>query len=163
MWFCNLHVFFLFSMHLWFCGSFSGTGWMLKLPYVFLWHYKKKKKMLIKPITLCWESREKQSPTSVFSRSDSNIQLFVLRFFGVHHLWNLLLIAPILCFGFFGLEACGVLVPWPGIEPAPPALEVEVLTTGLPGKSQYSISSPHPHLHLWWNQTDREFFLALEI
>ena len=44
MWFCNLHVFFLFSMHLWFCGSFSGTGWMLKLPYVILWQYKKKKK-----------------------------------------------------------------------------------------------------------------------
>ena len=38
--------------------------------------------------------------------------------------------------GIFGLEACGILDPRPGLEPAPPALEGEVLTTGLPGKSQ---------------------------
>ena len=31
--------------------------------------------------------------------------------------------------------ACGILAPWPGIEPVPPALEGEVLTTGPPGKS----------------------------
>ena len=30
---------------------------------------------------------------------------------------------------------CGILVPWPGIEPAPPVLEGGVLTTGPPGKS----------------------------
>ena len=36
---------------------------------------------------------------------------------------------------FFGLEACGILAPQPGIEPTSPAWEVEVLTTGLPGKS----------------------------
>ena len=29
-----------------------------------------------------------------------------------------------LYFGFFGHEACGILAPWPGIEPTPPALEV---------------------------------------
>ena len=38
-------------------------------------------------------------------------------------------------FCFFGCEACGILAPGPGIEPAPPALEGEVLTTGPPGKS----------------------------
>ena len=38
----------------------------------------------------------------------------------------------------FGREAYGILVPWPGIEPAPRALEGEVLTTGLPGKSRGS-------------------------
>ena len=38
-------------------------------------------------------------------------------------------------FGFFGPEACGILAPRPGIEPAPPELEGEVLTTGPPGKS----------------------------
>ena len=38
-------------------------------------------------------------------------------------------------FCVFGREACGILVPWPGIEPAPPALEGEVSTTELPGKS----------------------------
>ena len=37
---------------------------------------------------------------------------------------------------FFGPEACGLLVPRLGIEPPPPALEGEVLTTGPPGKSQ---------------------------
>ena len=40
-------------------------------------------------------------------------------------------------FWFFGCEACGILVPGPGIKPVPPALQGEVLTTGLPGKSQY--------------------------
>ena len=32
-------------------------------------------------------------------------------------------------FWFFGQEACGILVPQPGIEPTPPALEGEVLIT----------------------------------
>ena len=42
-----------------------------------------------------------------------------------------------ICFGFlaFGREACEILAPPPGIEPAPPALEGEVLTTGPPRKS----------------------------
>ena len=39
------------------------------------------------------------------------------------------------CFYFFGHDACGILTPWPGIEPIPLVLESEVLTTGLPGKS----------------------------
>ena len=38
-------------------------------------------------------------------------------------------------FCFFGCEACGILAPRPVMEPAPPALEGDVLTTGLPGKS----------------------------
>ena len=38
-------------------------------------------------------------------------------------------------FWFFGHEACGILAPQPGIKPASPALEGEVLTTGPPGKS----------------------------
>ena len=38
-------------------------------------------------------------------------------------------------FWFFGLGACEILAPWPGIELVPPALEGKVLTTGLPGKS----------------------------
>ena len=39
-------------------------------------------------------------------------------------------------FWFFGPKAsCGVLAPQPGIEPEPPALEGEVLTTGPPEKS----------------------------
>ena len=41
------------------------------------------------------------------------------------------------CFKFwlFDYEACEILGPWPGIEPAPPVMEDKVLTTGLPGKS----------------------------
>ena len=35
----------------------------------------------------------------------------------------------------FGHEACGVLAPQPGIEHTPPALEVQVLTTRLLGRS----------------------------
>ena len=31
--------------------------------------------------------------------------------------------------------ACGILAPRPGIEPVPPAMEGEVLTTGSPGMS----------------------------
>jgi len=34
-----------------------------------------------------------------------------------------------------GHEACGISAPQPGIEPVLPALEGEVLTTGLSGKS----------------------------
>ena len=37
--------------------------------------------------------------------------------------------------GFFDHTPCGILVPWPGIEPIPPALEGEALTIGPPGKS----------------------------
>ena len=44
-------------------------------------------------------------------------------------------VTVLLLFWFFGREACGILAPRPGIEPAPPALEGEVLTTGPPGKS----------------------------
>ena len=41
------------------------------------------------------------------------------------------------CFMFwlFDPEACGILVPQPGIYPTTPALEGDVLTTGPPGKS----------------------------
>ena len=39
-------------------------------------------------------------------------------------------------FWCFGPEACGILVPQPGIEPAPPVLEGEVLTIGPLGKAQ---------------------------
>ena len=38
-------------------------------------------------------------------------------------------------FRFFGLKACGFLAPPPGIEPVPPALEGEILTTEPPEKS----------------------------
>ena len=42
------------------------------------------------------------------------------------------------CFGYFGHEACGISASWPGIKPKSPALEGEVLTIELPGKSHIS-------------------------
>ena len=44
----------------------------------------------------------------------------------------------VLCFGFFGFEVCRILAPQPGIKLSSPALEGEVLTTGLSGKSLIS-------------------------
>ena len=48
-------------------------------------------------------------------------------------------------FCFFDPEACGILTPWPGIKPAPPALEGEVLTARLPGKSSERCFKIHFH------------------
>jgi len=45
----------------------------------------------------------------------------------------------VLCFAFC-LQACGILVLQPGIEPAPRAVEGKVLTTGQPGRSSPSSS-----------------------
>ena len=52
----------------------------------------------------------------------------------------------LLLFYFFGWEACGILVPQTGIQPAIPTLEGKVPTTGPPGKSPL-LSSLHflPH------------------
>ena len=66
--------------------------------------------------------------------------LYFLRFFFwcgpfLKSLLNLLQYCFCFMFWFFGHKACGILSPPPGIESAPPALEGEVLTTGLPGKS----------------------------
>ena len=36
----------------------------------------------------------------------------------------------------FAQEACGILVPQPGIEPTPPALEGEVISTGPPRRAK---------------------------
>ena len=41
-------------------------------------------------------------------------------------------------FWFFGLKSYGILGPWSEIQPAPLALESEILTTGPPGKSRGS-------------------------
>ena len=45
-------------------------------------------------------------------------------------------------FWFFGCTACEILAPRLEIEPAPPVLEGEVLTTGPPGKSIAHMFSP---------------------
>ena len=38
-------------------------------------------------------------------------------------------------FFLFGCMACGISVPWPGIEPMPPAVEAQSPNQGSPGKS----------------------------
>ena len=48
-------------------------------------------------------------------------------------------ITSVLCFGFFGHEACGILALRLGIQPVPPVLEDEVLTTGPPGSPEPSL------------------------
>ena len=58
--------------------------------------------------------------------------------FFLKSLLNLLQYCFCFVFWFFGREACGILAPQSGVEPAPPALEGEVLTTGLPGKSHFA-------------------------
>ena len=44
---------------------------------------------------------------------------------------------------FFGLKACGLLLPPPGMESTLPTSEGEVLTTGPPGKSQFTFFKPN--------------------
>ena len=54
--------------------------------------------------------------------------------------WICYCIASVLCFVcfflFFDHKTHGILAPWPGVKPTPPALECEVLTIGQPEKSQ---------------------------
>ena len=45
----------------------------------------------------------------------------------------------LVCFSFLHRKADGILVPRPGIKPTPPALEGELLTTGLPEKSPWML------------------------
>ena len=66
-----------------------------------------------------------------------NKKYFLMWTIFLKSLLNLLQYCFCIMFWFFGHEACGILAPQPGIEPTLPALEVEVLTTGPPGKSLY--------------------------
>ena len=50
-------------------------------------------------------------------------------------LLNLLQYFVLCFFGFFGHEVCGMSAPWSGMEPAPPAMEGKLLTTGSPRES----------------------------
>ena len=58
-----------------------------------------------------------------------------------------------LCFFFFGCEACGILAPHPGFKPALPALEGEVLTTEPPGSPFFFSIFTTRLLGLpWWHR-----------
>ena len=45
--------------------------------------------------------------------------------------------------------ACGILVPWPGIEPKFPALEGRFLTSGPPGKFHYGWCLKSPKMSMY--------------
>ena len=60
----------------------------------------------------------------------------------IKSLFNLLHYCFYFMFWFSGPKACGIIAPQPEMEPPPPALEGEGLTTGLPGKAY-----PSPLLH----------------
>ena len=67
-------------------------------------------------------------------------------------------------FCFFGIEACGILVPWPGITSTAPALEGEVLTTGPPGQSLdgslFKVINGESFLIFYWPPLDhRESYI----
>ena len=70
--------------------------------------------------------------------ADSFFFFFKLLFIGLHGESS---IFPVACTIF----SCSMwdLVPWPGIEPRPPALELGVLASGPPGKSLQTDSLPN--------------------
>ena len=76
---------------------------------------------------------KKKAPKDIFR--DKWESLFFLSLYWIYY--N---IASVFMFWFFGREACGILPPWPGIEPAPTALEGDVLTTGPPRESRGSLN-----------------------
>ena len=72
--------------------------------------------------------------------------LFIFIFF--KYLLNLLQYCFCSTFWFFGRKSYGILAPQPGTEPASPALEGKVLTTGPPGKSRHRLVLPAFELHI---------------
>ena len=87
---------------------------------------------------ICWHIE-----CSTFMASSFRVCFFFFK----KSLLNLLQYCFCFIFCFFGLQASGILVPQQGIEPAPPALEGEVLTPGPPGKSPSRCS-----FFLLWNR-----------
>ena len=67
------------------------------------------------------------------------LKIFFLVLVFIEFVTILLLFYVLWFFFFFGHKAPGILAPGPGIEPATPELEGEVLTTGPPGKSPHSL------------------------
>ena len=85
-----------------------------------------------------WEESsqaEQREHSSLFSD-------FFFFFLDVDHFIEFVTILLLFVFWLFGYEACGVLAPWPGMEPTPPALEGKVLNSRVPpGTSQEVPSS----------------------
>ena len=94
------------------------------------------------PVTwLVLNSRKHSLAAGLFTYQHQK-SLFFLRFLKCEPFLKSLLNLLRYCYCFFfcvflfsGQEVCGILTPWPGIEPALPALENEVSATGSPWKS----------------------------
>ena len=108
------------------------------------WHFRINNIYLVKNCYF-FENRNLEEEWHVwhFGRSLSFFKKFFWcrPFFFFKSLLNLLQYFFCFMLRFFGPKACGILAPWPGIEPVPPSLEGGVLTTGPPGKSQISLFS----------------------
>ena len=52
-------------------------------------------------------------------------------------------------FWFFGHEVCWILAPQPGIKPALSALDSEISTTGLRGKSQKALCNIYIYIYIY--------------
>ena len=93
-----------------------------------------------------WTAAHQASLSTTNSRSlgvvGTNIpQFFFKKIFDVDHFKKFFVILVTILFfcflfWFFDHAACESLAPQPRIEPEPPALEGQILATGLPGKSQ---------------------------
>ena len=112
----TVQVFFLFWEHPRLCPA-SGPSWMCSsADSAFSSHLPSQLQLI-----LCWLH-------NCLSFKD---------FFDVDHFLSLYWICYSIAsvFWFFVFKACGILAPWPGVEPPPPALEAKVPTPGPPGKS----------------------------
>ena len=83
------------------------------------------------------------------NHSNPFLMIFFLKIFkSMKHFkslhWICYSIASVLCFGFFGHETCGILTPWPDIEPHPSHWKAKILTTGRPGKSPFLTFQKQP-------------------
>ena len=89
--------------------------------------------MILSLIGLLYSSENKQTIATLNSMGHSFFFLIGTIYFEVFiECVTILLLLYVL---FFGYETYGILAAQPGIEPASPALEDEVLTTGPPGLS----------------------------
>ena len=99
---------------------------------IFPFFLKKTKTIFFPPLYSCYVM-----PYAPHSTSDSKPFFFLLP-------WDYMLFVF-----WLHCTACGILVPWPGSQPAPTALEVRSWASGLPGKYALSplllrCSWPHP-------------------
>ena len=73
-------------------------------------------------------------------------------FFGCGPFSQVLICYSVVSLLCFGCEACEISALWPGVKPAPPALEGEVLTTSCQGSFPGFFSDMKYYIAGWLNQ-----------